>query len=441
MKIVHVCGWYFPDPHSHCENYVAMLASRLAAAGHQVTIAAPDPAGTAERSYRHEEVSVYRYPVPGKPTVPEAQHATIARGAERLHVWLREMRPDVVHFHAFATGAGPQELRAARAAGARVYATAHTGSLGFLCQRGTMMRWGRELCDGAAAPVKCAACELQHRGTPRPVADLLALVPKPAGRVLRRLPGTVGATLGMSSTIGRQLELQREVLASVDRFVVLNEWARRVTTANDGLAAPILLNRLGTRATASDAERRRAISRPRHDHVTVGYVGRLDHVKGVHDLARAVRRLGHTSPVRVEFRSPVSNLREFQVSNELKAIVGPDAWVQFKPPVEGDALLDFLCEIDVLCCPSLTVVGGSTVAVEAMAVGTPVIATRLGACAELIADGVNGRLVAPGDWRALATAIRDIAREPATLDVWRRALPPVRTMDDVARDYLQMYQG
>ena len=140
MKIVHLCGWYFPDPQSHGENYVAMLASRLVAAGHQVTIAAPDPVGTTERSYRHEDVSVYRYPVPGKPTIQEAQHRTVARGAERLHAWLSEMRPDVVHFHAFATGAGPQELRAARAAGARVYATAHTGSLGFLCQRGTMMR-------------------------------------------------------------------------------------------------------------------------------------------------------------------------------------------------------------------------------------------------------------------------------------------------------------
>ena len=441
MKIVQVCGWYFPDPHSHTESYVAMLASRLAAAGHHVAIAAPDPGGAAERSYRHEDVSVYRYPVPGRPTIAEAQHATVARGAERLHAWLHEMRPDVVHFHTLTTGAGPQELRAARAAGARVYTTAHTGSLGFLCQRGTMLRWGRALCDGAAAPVTCAACELQHRGTPRPVADLLALVQMPAGRLLRRLPGRAGATLGMSSTIARQLELQREVLAGVDRFVVLNEWARRVTTANDGVGAPILLNRIGTRATASDAERRRAIPRPRREHLTVGYAGRLDHVKGVHDVARAVRRLGHGSPVRIEFRSPVRNLRELQVSNELKAIVGPDAWVQFKPPLEGDALLDYLCEIDVLCCPSLTGVGGSMVAVEAMAVGTPVIATRLGACAELIADGVNGRLIAPGDWRALADAIRDLMREPATLDAWRRALPPVRTMDDVASDHLQMYQG
>jgi glycosyltransferase involved in cell wall biosynthesis len=97
--------------------------------------------------------------------------------------------------------------------------------------------------------------------------------------------------------------------------------------------------------------------------------------------------------------------------------------------------------VDVLCCPSLTLEGGPTVALEAMAVGTPVVATRIGALAEVIQDGVNGRLVAPGDWRALAQAFRDIVNEPATLDRWRAALPAVRTMDEVVGDYLELYRA
>jgi glycosyltransferase involved in cell wall biosynthesis len=79
------------------------------------------------------------------------------------------------------------------------------------------------------------------------------------------------------------------------------------------------------------------------------------------------------------------------------------------------------------------------VALEAMAVGTPVVATRIGALAEMIQDGVNGRLVPPGDWRALADAFRGIVQDPTVLDRWRAALPAIRTMDDVARDYLQVY--
>jgi glycosyltransferase involved in cell wall biosynthesis len=43
--------------------------------------------------------------------------------------------------------------------------------------------------------------------------------------------------------------------------------------------------------------------------------------------------------------------------------------------------------------------------VEALAVGTPVIATTVGGVAEVVRDGENGLLVAPGDAAALARAI------------------------------------
>jgi glycosyltransferase involved in cell wall biosynthesis len=439
LRIVQVCGWYFPDSLGGTETYVAALASRLRAAGHHSAVAAPDPGAAAERSYQHDGLTVFRYPIPAKPTRDEAQHVVAARGAERLHAWLRETRPDVVHFHTFVTGAGPHEIRAARAAGARVIATTHSGSLGFVCQRGTMMRWGRELCDGVMAPAKCAACELQHRGVPRPLADAIGLVPVPAGRLLARIPGKTGTVLGMSSLIARNAELQADMLAHVDAFVVLTEWAQRTALANDGAGAPIVTNRLGIRAAASDVAAWRARPREPRTHITVAYVGRFDRIKGVHDLARAVRALGDV-PLRFEFRGPVSNLRELEITTELKEIVGPDAWVRFLPPVEPAHVFDYLREVDVVCCPSVALEGGPTVALEAMAVGTPVVATRIGALAEMIQNGVNGLLLPPGDWRALAKALRGIANDPAgTVERWRTALPAVRTMDDVAADYLRMY--
>ena len=43
-----------------------------------------------------------------------------------------------------------------------------------------------------------------------------------------------------------------------------------------------------------------------------------------------------------------------------------------------------------------------------MAVGTPVVATRVGGLAEVVADGVTGRLVAPGDSDSLATAVLEV---------------------------------
>jgi hypothetical protein len=113
----------------------------------------------------------------------------VARGAERFHAWLARRRPDIVHVHTFVTGLGLAELKAARAVGARLFVTDHCGSLGWICQRGTMMRWGESLCDGICSPGKCAACALHKHGVPKPLALAVGAVPPSLGRVARALPG------------------------------------------------------------------------------------------------------------------------------------------------------------------------------------------------------------------------------------------------------------
>ncbi|MBV8160719.1 MAG: glycosyltransferase family 4 protein [Acidimicrobiia bacterium] len=50
---------------------------------------------------------------------------------------------------------------------------------------------------------------------------------------------------------------------------------------------------------------------------------------------------------------------------------------------------------------------------EAMASGLPVVATAVGGVPELLDDGRAGRLVPPDDPQALATAVRDLLRDPA----------------------------
>jgi glycosyltransferase involved in cell wall biosynthesis len=73
-------------------------------------------------------------------------------------------------------------------------------------------------------------------------------------------------------------------------------------------------------------------------------------------------------------------------------------------PGEALALLD---ESDVLVCPSRDETG-PLVVMEAMALGKPVISTEVGAVPELIEDGANGLLVAPGEVPLLVSAIERI---------------------------------
>jgi glycosyltransferase involved in cell wall biosynthesis len=55
---------------------------------------------------------------------------------------------------------------------------------------------------------------------------------------------------------------------------------------------------------------------------------------------------------------------------------------------------------------------------EAMALGIPVIATRVGGVPELIDDGRSGRLVAPDDATGLAEAIVEAIEDSALRSRW-----------------------
>jgi glycosyltransferase involved in cell wall biosynthesis len=441
VKIIQAVSWYYPESLGGTEVYVSGLCKRLQAVGHDVLIAAPDPRSQTERRYEHDGIPVYRYPIPSAPTRAEAQALVPARGAERFHAWLSSQRPDVFHAHTIGTGLGLAELRAAKAAGARVIVTSHAGSLGFICQRGSMMRWGEEPCDGMCEPRKCAACELQHRGLPKPLARLVAANPPRVGRIARALPGKVGTALSMRDLIVRNQALQGDMLRTVDKFVLLTQWALQTVAANGAPASKLALNRLGMSHVKVDRKPDPA-HRPTTLPIRVGYLGRFEAIKGVHDLARAAASLPRRVPIRVEFRGPVTTESERRCVRELVELIGPDLRITFAPRVPHAEVLQVVAAYDVLCCPSVCLETGPTVAVEAHAVGTPVIGTRMGGLAELVLDGVDGRLVPPGNWRALAAVLLGIADDPrATIDRWRQVLPRPRTMDEVAADYQALYSA
>ena len=130
----------------------------------------------------------------------------------------------------------------------------------------------------------------------------------------------------------------------------------------------------------------------------VGYVGRIEARKGVLDLVEA-------APLLDGVRVVVVGDDPFGADPGYVARVDAGQGIERYPWVDGaDGLMGAL---DVLVLPSRAEPFG-TVLAEAMNAGTPVVATRVGGLPEVVDDGVTGRLVEPGDPRALAAAIREV---------------------------------
>jgi len=80
--------------------------------------------------------------------------------------------------------------------------------------------------------------------------------------------------------------------------------------------------------------------------------------------------------------------------------------------------LAVVAQADVFVLPSRRPEPFGMALVEAMALGRPVVATEAGGPLEIVTDGVDGVLVAPGDPAALASAIDHMVRDPE----WARRL-------------------
>jgi D-inositol-3-phosphate glycosyltransferase len=145
------------------------------------------------------------------------------------------------------------------------------------------------------------------------------------------------------------------------------------------------------------------------------YVGRIAPIKGLHTLLDAVARLAAEGGgprllvVGGDADDPVDG-HEIALRRRIDELrLG--AVVRFVGAQPQDALRDFYLAADALVLPSYYESFGM-VALEAMACGTPVIASRVGGLTTTVRDGVTGFLVPEGDVVALAARVQHLLADP-----------------------------
>ena len=162
-------------------------------------------------------------------------------------------------------------------------------------------------------------------------------------------------------------------------------------------------------------EARRALGLPTGRRVIL-FVGRIEPLKGIETLLRAIALIAPEIPrwqedlsVIIVGGAPGAGVEQTNAEllrlEKLGAELGIEGLVTFQGAQDQETLVYYYSAAEMLVMPSHYESFGM-VALEAMACGTPVVASKVGGLAFSVQDGETGFLVPGGDPAALASRIR-----------------------------------
>jgi glycosyltransferase involved in cell wall biosynthesis len=311
-------------------------------------------------------------------TLPVRQRALAAgrmfwnrEAARRFARLLRDFRPHLVHVHGIHRQISPSILAEAKRAGVPVTQTLHDHHP--VCPGDVLLLGDREACD----PPRCGHIDY---------------LPCVLNRCVHR-------------------SLSRSALAATELF-----WRESVVRYESLVQAFISPSRHLAARVAVDAFRHTPIHVVPNavpeciadGHASAGdtfvYAGRLAHEKGLPTLLHAAGLA----------RVKLVIAGDGPLGPALRASAPPN--VDFVGRLGGDDIDALIRNCRAAVIPSECVENAPMAVLEAMMLGRPVVATRMGGIPEQIRDGIDGLLVQAGDAPGLARALRLLADSPELAD-------------------------
>jgi glycosyltransferase involved in cell wall biosynthesis len=190
----------------------------------------------------------------------------------------------------------------------------------------------------------------------------------------------------------------------------------------------------------NQCESRRAHEIGVGDHVIV-CAGDLAELKGHHRVIRAIKTLAQRGvPAKLIIAGGAGRSGRYADTLRRQVVdLDLQSRVRFVGEVTQEALAELMCAADVFCLASSSE-GWPNVVNEALACGTPVVATDVGAVRQMICSDQYGTVVPVDDAKALADALRSaLTREwnHDAISAWGRS----RSWDDVAQEVLEQMRA
>jgi glycosyltransferase involved in cell wall biosynthesis len=388
MRVFLVSHRFPPDGVAGVERYTQALAAELRRGGEAVAVAArrwsaDPPVPTLAREQLPDGTAVYRFVGGGTPDLRD-----FMRHRERLERLFTaatlEAAPDVVHVN-HLLGLPPRLPEIARRLGAAVVLSLH--DFFPACPLAHLQKPGGELCRGPDGGRECARTCFADDG--------------PGGWV----------RWGLRAAYFRRLPELADRVICYSRFVAsyfegygLDPTRLRVVP----LGVPEELARRAGPAFRMPARR---------GELNLAYCGTVVLHKGPRVILEALRVAG-LGPVllRLVGQAPDEpHVRRYVEGLRRQAAEIPGLRLEIHGAYEPHELPGLLADTDCVIVPSLVPETGGLVPREALALGVPVLVSRLGALPELVSEGENGFTFDPGRPAHLADRLRRLAADEGLL--------------------------
>ena len=338
--------------------------------GGEDAVFAAETKALEEAGHEVERLTIDNHSIDGALAAIKAAGSAVYNAQSRQIVADRiaRFRPDVMHVHNLFPLLSPSIFDASKEAGVASVWTLHNYRL--TCANGLLFR-GNRPCD------RCVG------RSPLP------------GVVHRCYRGSLGASAAAAASISAH-RLLGTWTSKVDRFIALTSFAKSKFVEAGVPAASI--------AIKANSVPDPGVGKPWAERTGFIYVGRLSVEKGVDCLIEAAKIA----------ETPLTIYGDGPERERLQREASPN--VVFAGWQDAPVIADAIASAQALVVPSLWYENFPMVMVEAMAAGTPIIASRLGALEAIISEGYNGALFSAGDAHDLARVISSLAREPAKLE-------------------------
>jgi glycosyltransferase involved in cell wall biosynthesis len=351
---------------------------------------------------------------------------------EHLAGFLGQIRPDVVHITS-CYSLSASVIAAAHQLAIPVVLTAT--DFWFLCARNTLLHGEDSLCAGPEYASKCTLCMAENTKIYRwPRKVLSEETVEALLQTLSRYPWLTGqpGLRGMVGNWEERLSFLSRSLDKVDRIITASRFLKELFVEYGVSPEKIDYSAYGldnSWATGYETKTPSADLR-------IGFIGQILPFKGPDLLLKALASLKADLPIRVKIYGDLAKTPDY--GQTLRTLADGDTRVSFLGTFENGRMGEVLSEIDILAVPS-TWYDFPLVIPSALATKTPVLATNLPGMNELIEHDRNGLLFERYDWQGLARQIQRLFDEPDLQSRLRSGIAPVKTVAQMADEYLAIY--